>query len=200
MFKKSNLLYRDEKQLHEGRLHYIVILKSLVTLGVVIALIMFLPNILGGYESNWEKLDHLDFANRSYQFFSRNLVYSLDNLFLMTSQISLALFGAFSFIKALIAYFSNFVLITDHRLIYKKGLIFVNIREVEIEEIKETNLNFGFLGRFLKYACIHVDTRFVEDLNLPCMSKPYKFMKILHATHDPYIHTYNEMIKKDERK
>ncbi|HEY0900912.1 MAG TPA: PH domain-containing protein [Micavibrio sp.] len=70
--------------------------------------------------------------------------------------------------------------LTSRRLIYKRGWLFVNIQEIEIEEIRGENLDMGYLGRILNYAYIHIDCRFIGDVHLPAIGNPSGFLKALH--------------------
>lgn len=70
--------------------------------------------------------------------------------------------------------------LTDRRVIYKRGWLFVNIKEIDIEEIRGENMDMGYLGRVLNYAYINLDCRFIGDVNLPAIERPTAFMKALH--------------------
>ncbi len=70
--------------------------------------------------------------------------------------------------------------LTSLRVIYKRGWLFVNIKEIDIEEIRGENMDMGYLGRVLNYAYINLDCRFIGDVNLPAIERPTAFMKALH--------------------
>lgn len=70
--------------------------------------------------------------------------------------------------------------LTSRRIIYKRGWLFVNIKEIDIEEIRGENLNTGYLGRFLNYGYINLDCRFIGDINLPAIENANNFLKALH--------------------
>lgn len=70
--------------------------------------------------------------------------------------------------------------LTTKRCIYKRGWIFVDVREVDLEEIKSTNIDNGILGRILNYGYIHMDARFIEDVGLPAITDPYRFTKAMN--------------------
>jgi len=71
--------------------------------------------------------------------------------------------------------------LTTERLIYKRGLIFTDVREVDLEEIKSESVDNGALGRILNYGYLDLDARFIEDLDLPAISDPYRFVKAMNA-------------------
>jgi hypothetical protein len=70
--------------------------------------------------------------------------------------------------------------LTNRRIIYKRGWLFVNVKEIDIEEIRGENLNTGYLGRFLNYGYINLDCRFIGDVQLPAIENPHVFLKALH--------------------
>ena len=76
--------------------------------------------------------------------------------------------------------FTEFGLTTE-RLIYKRGLLFVDVREVDLEEIKSESIDNGLLGRVLNYGYLDLDARFIEDLDLPAINDPYRFVKAMNA-------------------
>jgi|GEM_PF-1128213 len=71
--------------------------------------------------------------------------------------------------------------LTTERLIYKRGLLFVDVREVDLEEIKSESIDNGLLGRVLNYGYLDLDARFIEDLDLPAINDPYRFVKAMNA-------------------
>lgn len=71
--------------------------------------------------------------------------------------------------------------LTTERLIYKRGLIFVDVREVDLEEIKSESIDNGVLGRLLNYGYLDLDARFIEDMDLPAITDPYRFVKAMNA-------------------
>lgn len=70
--------------------------------------------------------------------------------------------------------------LTTHRLILKKGLIFVDVQEVELEEVKGAYVDHGLLGSILDYGYVRLDSRFIKDASLPAIASPYKFLKALN--------------------
>lgn len=103
-----------------------------------------------------------------------------------------SLFGNFIFGMALILgalmfvlYFGKMIFtelgLTTERLIYKRGFLFVDVREVDLEEIKSESINNGVLGRVLNYGYLDLDARFIEDMDLPAIADPYRFVKAMNA-------------------
>jgi hypothetical protein len=70
--------------------------------------------------------------------------------------------------------------LTTQRVIYKRGLLLVDVKETDLEEIKSANIDNGILGRILNYGYIDLDARFVKDINFPAINDPYRFIKALN--------------------
>ncbi len=77
-------------------------------------------------------------------------------------------------------YVSHEVGLTDQRYIYKKGLFFITVEQVDLEDIRAEDVHHGLLGWLFRYGYIHLDALFTEDLYLPAMSKPYALIKESH--------------------
>lgn len=72
---------------------------------------------------------------------------------------------------------STEIVLTNKRVIYKRGLIFVEVEEIALDEISSETVNHGFLGSFLGYGTIFLDMRFVADVHLPTVKDPYTLVK-----------------------
>lgn len=70
--------------------------------------------------------------------------------------------------------------LTDRRIVYKKGLFSVEVEEIELGDVRGEVVNHGFFGWMLGYGRIHLDCRYVGDVELPAIRKPYRFLQIMH--------------------
>lgn len=70
--------------------------------------------------------------------------------------------------------------LTDKRIIFKRGLIFVDVKEVDLEEIKAAEVDNGILGTIFNYGYVFFDARFIENVSLPAIADPYRFVKALN--------------------
>ena len=77
--------------------------------------------------------------------------------------------------------FATEIALTSQRLIYKTGLVFVDVQEIDLTEVRAEQIHHGLLGRFLGYGTLHLDSRFVGDIYLPAVRKPYNLLKAIHA-------------------
>lgn len=73
------------------------------------------------------------------------------------------------------------IAVTSRRLIYKTGLIFVEVEEIDMVEIRAEHVHHGLLGRFLGYGRINLDSRFVGDIFLPAVKSPYRLIRAMHT-------------------
>ncbi|MGB4106693.1 MAG: PH domain-containing protein [Alphaproteobacteria bacterium] len=106
-----------------------------------------------------------------------------DALFWMATSLGVVMFF-FYFLMMI----SLEVGLTSRRIIYKRGLIFVDVKEVDLEEIKAADVNNGWFGRFLNYGYVLLDARFVTGVDLPAIAKPYRFVNALNEARGEMKH------------
>lgn len=70
--------------------------------------------------------------------------------------------------------------LTSRRVMHKEGLIFIKVKQIDLEEIRGENLDLGYFGRMLGYGYLLLDCRFIGDVRLPAIEKPERFLKALH--------------------
>lgn len=97
--------------------------------------------------------------------------------------------GLAIFLPLFILWVGNEIALTDQRIIHKRGIIFVNIDEIDLEDIRAEHVSHGFLGWILGYGRIRMNCRFIEDVHIPAIKHPYKFIKLSHKArlHNPSI-------------
>ncbi len=88
--------------------------------------------------------------------------------------------GFVLFLVYLLKKLSTEIALTSRRVIYKTGLFFTEVEEVDLVEIHAEKIHHGILGRILGYGRLSLDSRFVGDITLPAIGHPYKFLKIMH--------------------
>ncbi len=158
----------DERLVGVCSAHWIYGLKGLFWLIGFVALGSIIKNIIGS-----EQLFN----------FVATTAPSLGNLFLIIGQYA---FMTCTFIGVMLflCYFSILISmeigLTTQRVIFKRGLIMVSVREIDIEEIKGADVNNGWFGRFFNYGYLIFDARFITNLELPAIGDPYRFVKALN--------------------
>ncbi len=77
-------------------------------------------------------------------------------------------------------YISTELVVTTLRIIYKTGLIRIEIEEVELDDVEAEHVHHGWLGGLLGYGRLNLDCRFVGDMALPAFRNPYKLLRAVH--------------------
>lgn len=187
----------DETIIHSGHLHYIILVKAFLWLVFFVCMAFYIPNIFWnsgapdfvlGYKYLISTIQNYDIE--------WNRIFNITETFTIIMGLLSLMLGLIVPLYYLKMYFSRYIVVTDNRLIYKTGLLFIHIMEIEIDEIEEVHLNSGLLGGLLDYGYIYVDMRFVGDANIPCVPKPYLFMQSLHKAHDNKHDDVNVIWKK----
>lgn len=88
--------------------------------------------------------------------------------------------GAMIFLFYVVKVLATQIALTDRRIIQKKGLIFVNVHQIDLEEIRGENMDLGVFGRIFGYAYIMLDCRFIGDVRLDAIERPERFIRALH--------------------
>ena len=164
----KKIVRSDEKLYYVARLHVIHVIQ-----GALWFLLLFLA---GRY------LDQYLFSLLSH----KNHPVVIDLLFTRfvlppyTFTLFLSLIGIIVLLTLTFKYLSTEVGLTNQRIIYKTGLIMVDVDEVDIEEVRGEDIDHGILGSILNYARIRLDCRFIDDMMFPAISQPYKFVEKLN--------------------
>jgi hypothetical protein len=91
--------------------------------------------------------------------------------------IFLTLTASTIFLKQLVRFFTTHILVTSKRLVYKTGFINIKLDGTEISDIRAFHVDQGWLGQFFGYGSIRLDSRFVNDMSLPCARNPYQIVR-----------------------
>ena len=168
---------KDEKIICRARLHWIYIMTGLLWLAGLAGAGFYLDLLL------WENFGtHIP----TYRQDIMGLIFGAKYPWLAWMFSAVGVMIAAIHITKVIA---TEIALTDQRVIYKTGLFFVDVKEIDLAEIRAESVHHGLLGRFLRYGEVHLDSRFVGDIYLPAMSKPYRLLKAIHTArrklHDP---------------
>lgn len=159
----------DERLICIARLHWIYIVQGIIWFSAL--------SLIGGIADHYLRL----YSGNTIPFYT----WTLDGLSITTKNtgVTWLFFGGGVYILCmhLIKVWATEVALTSRRVVYKTGLIFVEVEEIELEEIKGEHIHHGFLGRFLRYGTLHFDCRFIGDVYLPAVKKPYRFIKAMHV-------------------
>lgn len=82
------------------------------------------------------------------------------------------------------------IILTDRRLILKSGFFFVNIEEVDIEQLASDYIEQSILGRLFGYGAIRIRCIQAKDMVLPPITNPYIFRNALERAKQEYRERY----------
>lgn len=82
------------------------------------------------------------------------------------------------------------IILTNKRLIYKRGFFLVKIDEVDIEQLASDNVVQTFFGRIFDYGAVHVRCIEATDIWLPAITQPYEFRNALEEQKHHYREEY----------
>ncbi len=164
-----NIVGRDEKLIGIARLHWIYIVSATAWfLGLT-----YVGTLMQGVIER----------------FAMYISQTINSVYLMTMLMKIGdnalmvmmAIGGFILLFNVLKVIATEVGLTNRRIIYKSGLIFVKVRETDLEEIRGESLDLGNFGRLLNYGAINLDCRFIGDVKLPFISRAETFLKALHA-------------------
>jgi len=89
--------------------------------------------------------------------------------------LSLVLIGLIYIIRM----WTTEIVVTNRRLIHKRGWIARKTEELSLARIEEVNLRQGIVGRILGYGRVHVRGMGGGDIDLPTLAKPMRLKREL---------------------
>ena len=164
-FIAKYITHHDERLVYIARLHWIYLVKG-----------AFWFLVLGGIGVylNWQVFLHArELPSETLNFLPVPLA--------LLSDFALGLIPLVTGFLIMLVYLFKLmgteIALTNKRLIFKTGLIFVQSREVELSEISEVRIDNGWFGAVLGYGVLHLDCRFVGDFALPVVKNPYNLLR-----------------------
>lgn len=88
--------------------------------------------------------------------------------------------GILMFVLYVIKVLTTEIGLTNRRVMHKRGLLFVKVNQIDLEEIRGENLDTGTWGRLLNYGYLLLDCRFIGDVRLPAIENAEGFLRVLH--------------------
>lgn len=171
----------DETLIGVAQLHWIYVVKGFF---------MFLACVLFGWGLNYLLIKTMAYITQGMAS-GAYVPFMAVNLWLLPGAIVIG-FVLMSFYITKIL--TTEVGLTNKRIVYKTGWLFVNVKEIDIEEIRGENLDTGLLGRFLDYGYVNLDCRFIGDIKLPAIAKANTFLKALHKTRSDVLDTVSMVV------
>ncbi len=186
MYKITNIISKNEKLIAVRHPHWIYLVQGVVWFVLIAGIGIMADALLYRYAgsiippgTSWFYFDWGIFKVNQYQ-----------------TPISLfgIITGTVVMLPHLLTYIATVIALTDKRFIYKKGLIFVIIDQIDLEDIRAEYVDHGYLGWLLGYASIRFDCRFIKDVRLPAIANPYSLVKATHNVRykHPHIIEYGQ--------
>ncbi|MDD9900325.1 MAG: PH domain-containing protein [Alphaproteobacteria bacterium] len=103
--------------------------------------------------------------------------------------------GAWQFFWMMLKKWTTEIVLTDRRLIYKRGFFMIHIEEVDIEQLASDNVIQSILGRMMDFGALRIRCIEASDIMLPAIHDPYGFRNAIEGEK----HNYREHYMKIER-
>ena len=98
-------------------------------------------------------------------------IYTLNSILILIL-LGWILIGIYLFFARMIRRWTTEIVVTNHRLIVKTGLISKNIRELNLSTIEEVKLNQTFWGGLLNYGSLDIRGTGEGNIELPAVDNP----------------------------
>lgn len=96
--------------------------------------------------------------------------------------LALTLYGFLNFLRMMLLKRATEMLVTNRRLIFKRGIVSRESEEVNISRIEGCNVYQSFWGRILGYGVVVVRGTGIGEVVLPTMADPLQFRRAIdHA-------------------
>ena len=88
-------------------------------------------------------------------------------------------YGCYYFLVSMIRYWTTEIVITNKRLIHKRGWIIRNTDEINVNRVEEINLKQGVIGRLFGYGKLTIHGTGIGAVELPNIDDPLEFRSAL---------------------
>lgn len=90
--------------------------------------------------------------------------------------------GLSIFFMEFVQYISTSIVVTNRRVLHKRGLIRVRVDASDLIDILGVHIDQGWFGQFLGYGRLNLDCRFIENVSIPFVKNPYGIMQALQKS------------------
>lgn len=158
---------KDDRIIYVTGLHWIQLVKAAAWLAGLLVLGMALDSFILKYAGDRLFTEPVDLVFIRF--------YMPFHPMVMFCGVIGTLIAGYMFLK----FWGTEIGVSHKNVIFKTGVIMVDVSETAIEEIRGEDIDHGIWGSILDYGCIHLDCRFIEDVQLPRLKDPYKFVRAL---------------------
>lgn len=168
----NKVVKKDDPLLHVTGLHWIYVVKSIILCSGF---------LLVGYG-----LDTVLLNTIGYEVFAAEVNLFVINFIIPPYPLSIfsGVAGGICLLFMLARFWGTEVGVTHKYLIYKTGILIVDVHETAIEEIRGEDVDHGILGSILGYGRIKMDCRFIDDVLLPAVFDPYGLVNALNTARE----------------
>lgn len=166
----KSILGKHERLVSMTRLHWIYVVEGVFWLVLFLALGLAYDHYMARYGGERGQIYNL------YPGITLPFVVPFSPLALTCFVIGIYLFWIL-----LLKYICTEIVLTDRRLVFKQGLIRVEIEETDLSEVHAEQIRHGLLGYFLGYGRVHLDCRFVSDIFLPAIRNPMRLVRAIQT-------------------
>lgn len=180
----KKIISPQEKLMVQTRLHWIYLVESILWFAGIFIFGLVTDHYLTAYADAKMFYYYIDIFGFQFDRYRAPVPYIF------------AAMGLFAFWSVFSVYISTEIGLTDRRIIHKKGLIMIDIQQIELEDIRAEDVNHGIFGWLFKYGRIHFDCRFIDDIYLPAIREPYRLVKAVHTArmrHEKVVYTEDDL-------
>lgn len=141
-----------ETLIYAGKLHWVILLRPIVTLVIL---------VIGAGVIEQQKLYQYVPALVPY----KSIIYIA----------ILILFVGLPMLKILIKKWTTVIAVTDQRLLYKRGLIAIDVQGMPLSKIENTDSRQTIMGRILGYGTVTVKGSGSTPMRFHDIAKPMRF-------------------------
>lgn len=109
------------------------------------------------------------------------------------------LMGILRFVQMMIVRVTTEIVVTNKRLVYKRGLIARYVGEINIDRIEGVNVLQGVLGRIFGYGRLMVRGMGVGEVMLPAVDAPITFRKAIDRARGEWGREFQDARERDAR-
>ncbi|MDP7142316.1 MAG: PH domain-containing protein [Alphaproteobacteria bacterium] len=163
-------LGRDEELIHVGSFHWMYTVQAVMSMfwAVLIAAVIVYAAIY--YQNQY-----------AYGFYSVNLLGMMQEFHpgVRLGVFFVIVMGILKFCQMMIIKATTEIVVTTHRLIYKRGLVARHVGEISIDRIEGVNVLQTIWGRMFDYGRLAVRGMGVGEVVLPPVEHPILFRKAI---------------------
>ncbi|MFA7275406.1 MAG: PH domain-containing protein [Pseudobdellovibrionaceae bacterium] len=170
----------DEELLYVGKFHWFYDVQAVMNLvwGVVFAISLLVAFATLSYELPENMSEYLIVGEIEEGDGWLVIVRKLHPAIKLFSLL-IFLMGIVKFAQMIVIKVTTEIVVTNNRIIYKRGLVARNIGEMSIDRIESISVTQSIWGRIFDFGQLFIHGMGVGELRLPNLAEPLKFRRAL---------------------